>query len=55
MILLDGPKMCVTLIAFVIFLLISDVASFDVCAIKDGKVLGPPQVKWIFIIWRLQQ
>ena len=50
MILVVGPKMCVTLIAFVIIIVISDVASFDVCAIKDGKVIGPPQVKCRLLI-----
>ena len=33
-------KMCVNLIAFVIFIVISDVASLDVCSIKDGKVMN---------------
>ena len=38
------------LLHFVIFIVISDVASFDVCAIKDGKVIGPPQVKCRLLI-----
>ena len=32
--------MCVNFIAFVIFIVISDVASLDVCTIKDGKVMN---------------
>ena len=32
--------MCVNFIAFVIFIVISDVASLDVCTIKDGKVIN---------------
>ena len=38
------------LLHFVIFIVISDVAGFDVCAIKDGKVIGPPQVKCRLLI-----